>query len=406
MKVLQINAIYGSGSTGNITKEIHELCLNKGIESYVAYSSTVMKTDEIINGYKIGNPQDKKLHALFGRVTGLQGYYSKKVTKDFLKHLDKIQPDIIHLHNLHSNFINIIDLFKYTKTKKIKTVITLHDCWLFTGKCSHFLYDNCNKWISGCHTCPRLKKDIPSFFFDRTPKMYNDKKLMIGENPYVYLIGCSDWMTKTAKQSILKDRHAETIYNGIDLNIFKPTDSDIRKQLNIESKFIVLGFANKWLSKDNTETFNYIKSNLSDDSVMLLVGCFDEQIANLPKNVVGIPFIRDAHKLAEYYSAADIFVNVTKADTLPTVNMEAQACGTPVITYNSGGSAELVTEKTGAVVEYADASSLLKEINIVKSNGKAHYIEACINHAKENFEKAECFLKYIDFYKRLLEKEE
>lgn len=405
MKVLQINATYGSGSTGNITKQIHNLCLNKGIDSFVAYSSTKMQPDEIINGYKIGTPKDKKLHALCSRITGLQGYYSKKATKKFLSYLDKTEPDIIHLHNLHSNYINIIDLFKYSKRKKIKVVITLHDCWFFTGKCSHFLYDNCDKWISGCKNCPRLKKDIPSFFFDRTPKMHKDKKLLIGKNPYVYLIGCSDWMTQTVKKSVLKDRYAETIYNGIDLNTFKPTNNNIRKQLNIENKFIILGFANKWLSADNTKTFDYIRDNLGNDCVLVLVGCTENQISVLPKNVIGIPFIQDACKLAEFYSAADVFVNVTKADTLPTVNMEAQACGTPVITYNSGGSAELVTPETGAVVSYADMKSLLNRINEVKYNGKTYYTENCINYAKTNFEKNKCFFKYIDFYNRLIENE-
>ncbi len=401
MKILQINATYSNGSTGTIVKEIHKLCEEERIESYVAYATSSVKPTDIVNGYKIGNRLDSKLHALFARIIGLQGYNSVFATYKLLRHIDKIKPDIINLHNLHSNFINIPMIFKYIKKRKIKTLITLHDCWFFTGKCSHFLYDGCDGYLHECGNCPRLSKDIPSFIFDRTRKMLKDKKRLIGHNPYVYVAGCSYWITEEAKKSILKERKTYTLYTGIDLDTFRGRESELKKSLGLENKCIILGFAGKWLSKDNKETFEAVKKSLDDNTVLLLLGCNKEQMALLGGKVVGAPFIKDKNLMAEYYSIADMFVNVTKADTLPMVNMESLACGTPVVTYDSGGSGELVPENGGFIVPYGDYNKLIEKIKKVKSDGKDFYSQHCINHARENFDNKKRFLKYIEVYRSL-----
>lgn len=402
MRVLQINAVYETGSTGEIIKGINYCAHKQGIETYIACASYNNDDNNVV---VIGNAIDHKLHALYSRVFCKQGYASKIATAKFLKKVGKINPDIIHLHNLHSNYINITMLFKYIKSHKIQTVITLHDCWYMTGKCCHFLDVGCEKWKTGCIGCPKLKGELPSIFIDNADKVLKDRKKYIGDNPYVHTVGCSEWVTGICKQSVISPTTFGTIHNGIDLDIFKPTKSSLRSKKGLEDKFVIMGMANKWLDPINADTYNYFTDNMSDNDVLMLIGCKPEQIGNLPKNVIGIGFVSDRKELAEYYSAADAFVNTTKVDTFPTVNIEALACGTPVVTYNSGGSAEAVTDNTGFVVDFGDYKSLFNAVNIIKESN-FEYAGKCVSYSKEHFNKNNCYIEYLDLYKKLLENKE
>lgn len=405
MRVLQINATYGTGSTGEIICGIAESGSQYGIETFFAISNSAVKSSDG-KVFTIGNLFDHKVHAICSRVFGSQGQYSFMATRRLLKWIDQIKPDIIHLHNIHNNYININLLFKYIKNNKIQTVITLHDCWFFTGKCCHFLYDNCNKWITVCGKCPRKKKEIPSYFFDRSTADFEKKRILIGDNIYVHVVGCSEWLTECARKSLLKNRVEKTIYNGIDLNIFFPRNSTINSELCLEHKFVILGMANKWLSEDNVETFEYITSHLDNSMVLLLLGCTKEQIHRNKsnKNIIMKGFTRDRQELANYYSKADVFVNVTKVDSFPTVNIESIACGTPVITYDSGGSKETIDHETGIVVPYGDYETLFKCIKIVQRNGKGAYTEKCCQRARRLYNKEERFAEYAELYTKLISK--
>ena len=387
MKVLQINATYGIGSTGEIVTGIGQVASQNGIEMYYAYAkSTNSNLQE--KTFRIGNTFDHKRHAVYSRLFGRQGQYSSLATRKLLAWINEVKPDIIHLHNLHNNYINISILFNYVKQHRIKTVITLHDCWFFTGKCCHFLYDSCDRWMSGCGSCSRQRKEIPSYLFDKSIADFNVKKKLIGENPFVYVVGCSQWLTDCAKKSLLADRVVRTIYNGIDLNVFVPSPKYMQPPFGMEDKFVIMGTASKWLSAENQATFDYITSQLDKSMVLFLVGCSVEQIQkNQKENVIMTGFVKDRKELATYYSISDVFVNVTKVDSFPTVNIEALACGTPVITYHSGGSAETIDRMTGMVVPYGDYCQLLCCIQKVKEKGKRFYSANCRRRAEELYDK-------------------
>ena len=277
MRVLQINATYGVGSTGQIVKSIHELLLRNKYESFVAYQYCSEKPK---NGYRIGNLIDWKMHALYTRISGKQGYASKMATKKFLKWVDSVNPDVVHLHNLHANYINLPMLCNYLAKKDIATVITLHDCWFFTGKCFHFVESNCEKWKTGCGNCPRNKKDIKSLFFDRTHVAILDKKNIFDNIKDLTIVGCSDWISQKAQDSgVLHNRCVVTIRNGVDLSVFKPTEQSFREKYGLKDKFIVLGMANKWLNKDNYDTVRHLAECFTNDIVVVLIGCKKDQIS-------------------------------------------------------------------------------------------------------------------------------
>ena len=400
MRVLQINAIYGSKSTGTIVKDIDLLLQSKGHESYVAFQEF---TEAPTNGYKIGNKIDYKIHALLTRLLGKQGYFSIYSTRRFLRYIEKIKPDIVHLHNLHSNYINLNMLLEYLAIKNIHTVITLHDCWFFTGKCFHYQVANCDRFKDSCGDCPLIKKDVPSWFFDPTAQVLSDKKKLFNNIKSLTVVGVSNWISSEAKKGIFKDRNVVSIYNGVDINIFRPTSSEMREKLGLKDEFVILGAAVKWLNPLNRQVFNYILSNITPDMKMVIFGCNKEQLKQLPESVIGIGYITDRNEMAKLYSMADVFVNVTLEDSLPTVNIEAQACGTPVITYESGGSPETISERTGLVVPKGDKEALLIAILKIKDRGKVFYEQNCLKHVEENFIIKDRYEEYVDLYKNIKE---
>lgn len=405
MKILQINATYRICSTGEIIAGIAQVSAAAGFDTYYVCASLSedQRNDHI---FVMGNRLDHKIHALRSRILGKQGSGSLLATLNLLKWIDEICPDIIHLHNLHSNYINVPLLFHYIQKRGIETVITLHDCWFFTGKCCHFLYDGCNLWKSGCGNCPRKRKEIPSYFFDRSSEDFREKRKLIGENPYVHVVGCSQWLTACARESLLAERVEKTICNGIDLDIFKPYQTDVYENLHKCDAFIILGMANKWLSEDGRETYNHVVKKLGPRMKLFLIGCTPKQIAeNSNAHVFMSGFIKNRIELAKCFSSADVFVNVTKADSFPTVNIESIACGTPVITYDSGGSAEIVDRQTGEVVPYGNYEQLLQSIKRIQENGKQSYSRKCRQRAELLYNKNKTFLEYVKLYSQISMKE-
>ena len=401
MKVLQINAVYGVGSTGVIVRDIHELCLENGIESYVAYSTSNTSPESIINGYQIGNTLDKKLHALLCRINGKQAYFSRGATKKLINHIKEIKPDVVHLHNLHSNYVHLNMLLDFLAKEDIATVITLHDCWFYTGGCFHYTSAGCDGWKKECGNCPKKRKDTPAYLFDRSSSILADRKEYFGKIKNLTVVGVSEWITNEAKSTFLGKKECVTIHNGIDTEFFKPTDSDLRMKLGIEGKFVVLGIANKWLLPTNADTLKIVTDGFDDETVMVMIGCSEKDREKLPKNVIPLDFVRDRHLMRQIYSMADVFANCTREESFSLVNVEAQACGTPTITYKNTGAQETVDGKSSFAIETANAGELLLKIKDIKTKGKFSFADSCRASVVERFRKEENYLKYIELYKLL-----
>ena len=400
MKVCQINATYGFGSTGLIAKEINDLALSNQIEtlSCAQYSNC--------DSFIIGNKLDWKFHALFTRAIGKQGYASRLPTRKLIKYLRKERPDLVHLHNLHSNYINLKMLFKFLAESKTNVVITLHDCWFFTGKCFHFVETNCDNWQNYCHNCPQKHHSINSLFFDQSKKVFFDKKKLYESCSKLTVVGCSNWITSLAKRSpLLRNANILCIHNGVDTSIFNinVNSESMKQKYQLNNKFVILCFANKLLNSKNEDIKNKLMNSLCNDYILLVVGCSKRQIEILGhyQNVTCVEYIENQKTMSELYKSADVFINLTLADTLPTVNMESICCGTPVVTYNSCGSPELIEEgKTGFVINQFDFDSLMDRINKIKSG----YIDRkeCSLIGVNSFDKNKQYQNYVDLYKELV----
>lgn len=394
-KILQINIVCGTGSTGRIVVDIGKTIEKENMESYIAYGYG--KTN-LNNTIKIGTTIEYYIHNILSRIFGTQGRFSYFATKRFLKKVDKIKPDIIHLHNLHGNYINYKVLFKYIKMKKIPVVWTLHDCWPFTGKCVYFDYIQCNKWQKGCYNCENLK-EYPKNYIDNSKKEYKSKKETFTNIKNMTIISPSKWLGENIKESFIGQYKIKVINNGIDLDKFKYIENNYKEKLNINDKYVLLGVASDWNKRKGLDTFVQLSKEIDNKYQIILVGISDEQKEKLPKNIIVINKTNSIEELAKIYSIADIFINPTLQDNFPTTNLEALACGTPVITYKTGGSPEAIDVTCGAIVEKNNIEELKKTIEeIINKKIKR---ETCIEHSKK-FNKKERFLDYIETYKEIL----
>jgi glycosyltransferase involved in cell wall biosynthesis len=398
MKVLQINAVCGIKSTGRICVEIANYINCSGNEGYIAYSVGLPYE----NGYRIGTAIDTKLHALNSRVFGTQAYFSKSCTNKLLKYIKNIKPDVVHLHNLHSNFINLKLLLNYLAENDIPTVLTLHDCWFYTGKCTHYTMDNCNKWQTGCYNCVRLKKDNPSWILDRTKTMWQDKKILFEKIPRLAVVGVSDWITNEAKKSMLSSAQIlKRIYNWIDLDVFKQVETKVlRNKLKLENKFIIIGVASSWNNDKGLNKFIELSNILPDDIIIILVGNVSS-FTKFPKNILSIKETHNISELIEYYSIADVLLNLSLAESFGKVSAEALSCGTPIITFKSTASPELVGDGCGYVIDRNSIEDILNAILKVRKDGKKYYSNKCVSYAKANFNKDERINDYLKLYQDL-----
>ena len=397
MKIVEINTC-DYGSTGKIMLQIASYA--KPLYDVVTFSRKWKKQGEgIINSnFYFGSYFNNGLHHVMSFFTGYEGCFSVKGTKELLKKLDKIKPDIIHLHNLHGWYINIHLLFKYIKQNDIKVVWTLHDCWSFTGHCPHFTMVNCDKWKTRCYNCPQYK-EYPKSLFDNSKKMYRLKKEWFTGVENLTIVTPSEWLAGLVKQSFLKDYPVKVIHNGIDLNVFKPTESDFRKKYNISrEKFILLGVAFGWGKRKGLDVFIELQKRLDKDKYQIvLVGTDDNVDKQLPSSIISIHRTQNQTELAEIYTAADLFVNPTREEVLGMVNIEANACGTPVITFDTGGSPECINEKSGMVVDCDDIDGLQYGIEKICEQDLFSK-DDCIEQAKQ-FDMNKRFQEYIDLYK-------
>lgn len=391
MKIFQINSTCGYGSTGRIAVDILKEVEKNGGEGIIAYGRNT--APDGVNSYKITTETDVKIHGVLSRITDRQGFYSTSATKKLIEKIKEYNPDIIHLHNVHGYYLNIKTLFEFLKEYNKPIVWTLHDCWAFTGHCAYFSFRGCEKWKTECNNCP-LKKDYPSsLVLDNSQKNFNEKKELFTSLDNVTLVTPSMWLADLVKKSYLEKFSVKVINNGIDLNKFKPTKSDFREKNGLENKQIILGVASVWEERKGLKDFIELSKNLTDDQQIILVGLNDSQLADLPKNIIGIKRTNSIDELAQLYSVADVFVNTTYEDNYPTTNLEAISCGTPVITYRTGGSPESVAEGNGFVVEKGDIPAVVEALKRV---------DGCKTETKDNFDASLRYKEYVDLYKALL----
>lgn len=345
MKVLQINSVCGIRSTGRIVTELADELVKQGNECKIAYGREIVPNKYKDISIHIGNQRDLLFHVLQTRIFDRHCFASTKATRKFIDWIKIYNPDIIHLHNLHGYYIDIRVLFSYLKQSEIPVIWTMHDCWPFTGHCAHFTFIGCNKWKKGCYTCTQKEMYPASFFIDRSIQNYIDKKILFASLKKMAIVTPSQWLADKVKKSFLGNYPIFTIHNSIDTKIFKPTKSNFREKYNLSDKIIVLGVASAWGKRKGLEDFVKLASILDEQHQIVIVGLSKKQIKKMPHNIITIEKTDSVQELAEIYSASDYYVNLTYEDTYPTTNLEAQACGTPCITYKTGGSIESVPKK-------------------------------------------------------------
>lgn len=394
--LLQINVTANWGSTGKIAEQIGLCAMKHGWESYIAYGRWCNPSNSHL--IKVGNKLDMYMHYAEQRIRDNEGLCSRGATKRLIKIISEIRPDVVQLHNIHDHYLNYRLLFEYLNKTEIKVVWTLHDCWAFTGHCFHFVTKNCDKWKNGCFECP-LKNEYPRTFLDRSKEHWLLKKELLTRCKNLTIVPVSDWLANFVKESFLKEKRIHVIKNGVDLNIFKPSTS-----LNISktnSKFKILAVSSVW-NPDKGELDIYkLREMLSEDKFEItMVGLSVDQYKKLPKGIIGIQRTQNLQELVKLYSDTNVLINPTYADTFPTVNLEALACGTPVITYRTGGSPEAIDEKTGVVIEQGDVNGLVEAIYRMKE--KTLSSADCRKRAEECFDKDKCFEKYVELYEKLI----
>lgn len=392
MKIVQINATCGIGSTGKICVAISRLLTEKNIENYILYSAG--ESDYPL-GIKYMTPTETKLQTLKSRIFGNYGFNSKGATKRIINELDRIKPDIIHLHNIHGHNCDLKLFFNYIKVNKLKLYWTFHDCWAFTGYCPHYDMISCDKWMSECKKCPQKKKY--SWFFDKSSVLYRKKKELF-DGLDLTIITPSKWLADQVNLSFLHKYGVVVINNGIDIGVFRPIESDFRKKYNCEGKFIVLGVAYDWGVRKGLDVFVELSRRLDNRYRIVLVGTNDSIDKTLPDSIISIHKTGDQRELAEIYTTADVFVNATREENYPTVNMEAIACGTPVVTFDTGGSGEMINDLCGTVLPKNDIDAIENYITAM-AESYPYSLETVIEQAK-NFDKDNAFERYVEIYEK------
>lgn len=406
MRILQINTrYYNGGSTGRITYDLQQVMKKQGVESYVAFGFGYNPyADESSHVYRIETDTELFISKVWTKLTGHHGFNNKRETRKLLRWIDKVNPDLIHMHNIHNHYVNIRILLQYIAKKNIPCVLTMHDCWTFTGHCSYFDYIGCNKWMIGCYKCPQLwKYPRTKAIIDPSPWNYRHKKALF-QNLNITFVTPSIWLQKLQKQSFLKDKPCFVINNGVDLSKFHPTESSVRTQYGIGNRKMILVVADRLAVRKGRKCLLELPQYLNDDEVLVLVGLTPKQMLKLSgiNHLIPIARTKTSDELVGLYSAADVFVNPTLEDNFPTTNLEAMACGTPVVTFDTGGSEEAVDDKTGLVTPKGDMNKLLDGLRKVLGNGKDYYKRNCVDRAVKNYDKDKQYQKYIELYETIL----
>ena len=417
MKILQINVTYKTGgSTGRIVFDLRQLMSQNGIENYVTYGieGSVEDSHDV---RCIQSNLELKISQLQSRLFSRHGFYNVLATKRLITFISDINPDIIHLHNIHGFYVHCGMLFSYIKEKQIPVVWTLHDCWSFTGWCAYFDYSKCNKWRTHCFDCPS-KKDYPkAWITSRARSNYELKKNTFTGVKNLVLVTPSQWLADLTRESFLRNYPVRVINNGVNLDAFKPKSNNIKEKLGISDKKMILAVAGGLAKRKGRDYLLKLPSMLTDKECLVILGINADQQSLLPKTrCIGIPYTNSVESLAEIYSAADVFINTTLEDNFPTTNLEALACGTPVITFETGGSVEpilnlesfvsegnLKKSNVGGVVPKGDIDSMVYLLREYYSYKELKGTNVCVEKVFKNYNSTTQYQKYIDLYKEILD---
>lgn len=378
-KILLINVTCGQGSTGRIVTGIYDELTKRGHTCMAAYGRGSAPSG--YNAYRIGSELDVRIHGVLSRVTDRHGFYSTAATKRFIEKIKEFGPDIVHMHNIHGYYLNVKLLFEFLAASKIQVIWTLHDCWSFTGHCTHFEYLGCDKWKSheGCSKCPQLKEYPKSILMDGSVKNHAIKRRLFTAIDNMLLVTPSEWLKGKVEESYMGKYPVTVVPTGINLNVFKPTASKLRERYGLSDRFVILGAANPWRERKGLYEFIKLSKELDDKYRIVMLGLKPEQKKLLPKEIIALGRTDSIEEMAQWYSAADAYVNLTFEDTFPTTNIEALACGTPVVTYRVGGSPESLTDECGFGVEKGSIEEVIDALNTIK-NGK-DMSPSCIDRA-------------------------
>lgn len=396
MRVVQINRDIGTGSVGKIVESLYWGIKKGGGECLVCYAgnnySTIPETDTL----RFGNKVDIIIHAGLAKITDKTGYYSTIVTKGLIKKIREYEPNIVHIHAGYGYYLNIRRLYGFLEKQNCKVILTLHSCWEFTGHCCHFMYSNCKKWRTGCYKCVEKGSYPESFIFDNSRRNYLLKKKTIGSLKNLIIVAPSEWMKKEAQQSFLRDCPVFVVNNGINLIMFKPTkiEGDLFG-LDIRKK-IILGVASRWSKRKGIDDFIKLSQTMPDDYQIALVGGNLKTLKCTSHKIICIDRTENVKQLSQLYTISTILFNPTYEDNYPTVNLEAIACGTPVITYNTGGSGEIVNELgVGRVIDKGNISDVVYYANYYYCNP---IDEVTVLKCRERLSEERMVRKYVRLY--------
>ncbi len=400
MKVLMVNCVCGIGSTGRICVDIAEVLQSEGHQSKIAYGRE--KGISVENSIRIGNKYSPYINALKCRVLDNEGFAAKRATKKLIKQIQEYNPDIIHLHNLHGYYLNVEILFEYLKQCDKPIFWTLHDCWAFTGHCPYFSAIGCEQWKTVCVKCAQTKMYPHCYLFDRAKRNFQRKKEAFTDVPNMTIITPSNWLAGLVKESFLREYPVCVIPNGIDTTKFSRIESDFKSRYGLENKKMILGVAQVWDARKGLKDFIKISENLEEEYQVVLVGLTEKQKKSLPDKIIGFTRTNSLEELAEMYSAAEVFVNVTYEDNFPTVNIEALACGTPIITYQTGGSPEVADEENQIVCPQGDILAVKESIVSLENKNQALKNKLRLMENAKKYSRQEMTKKYIEIYKKSL----
>ena len=406
-KIVQINTALNCGSHGRIVEQISHVAAEHGFETTIVHGARYVNKSQFAD-IQTTTKKQERINGVRSLLFDAHGLGLRCATKSLIAKLEEIKPDIVHLHNIHGYYLNYQILFDYLNNSGVPVVWTLHDCWSMTGHCAQFENYNCDKWKTQCHDCQYLMDWYPKALIDRSKRNFELKKKCFTSVENMTIVPVSHWLEDVVKQSFLVKYPIKVIHNGVDISLFKPTTfstsfrpSAASGEISSNPKFTILGVASQWDNDKGVQEFIKLSENL--DYQVIMVGVKDDLKQKLPKSIIAVSRTNNQEKLAEYYSLADVFVNPTYKDTFPTTNLEALACGTPVVTYKTGGSPESITPETGIVVEKGDFEQLCAAVETIRKNGKHCYSDSCRERAEKFYNKDDRFKDYIDLYENILD---
>ena len=402
-RLIQINTVSNYGSTGRIMEAIGLLAEADGWDSKIATGSRYSLKSELPT-YTISTIWQNRVSAAYSFLTGRHGFANKRETIKFIEWLNAQQPDVIHLHNIHSYTVNVPLLFKYLSSCERPVIWTLHDCWAFTGHCSHFITANCYRWKTGCHDCPQIRRFPKSLFFDRSSSNYRDKRTLFTGVGTLKIVTVSEWLARMARQSYLGVHPVEVIPNGVDLRVFRPRQSSLRETYRLTDKIVLLGVSTDWCQAKGLDDYVKLRQSLPDNYAIVLVGMNEKQIPTYSeKGLICVERTKDIDALVEWYNTADIVLNISYAETFGLPVAEGYACGKPAVVYDNTALSELIGPSTGLKVETGNISELSSAIAAIAPNSSgSNYEKACRERASLLYDRDKNYRRYIDLYNRVI----